>query len=452
MFVDLEKIELLDGLLCFNPYFMVLAVIVLGHFFYSWYKSYIETGWKLDVWHLTLFPSFILSCVIMYPFASSEMNFFATGTGYIQFSPYVEEAFFISLVGYFSMLLGKAYYIRRSHKFGRFNFLSNIVLTNICHSTVLYLWSLMCILFFVVSFYLSLREGMLFNGRGWFLTHPSYRFVGNFVTGIYVLCFSYIGMRLLSGMGRREDKYLLLGLFLSSIAWGSRSETFGPIFFLFSCWCYLNPTVSLKKILGVGVLIFVGVILLGVLRGQNGVQEDFLDAIALVGSNIFYGNSFSDVRDFAWMLSGFDGVYQMGITYISGFSSFLPSDIFPWRREYAMGVYTLELAGIPNITGEHPGLRGGPFFEMFFNFSYIGVIISGFVLGYLLERTDRGMRYYVEYERNVIKGYLVSLPYILFSTATITAGMFKIYVLIGFHLVSIFVEAFLHHKNKGRIL
>lgn len=441
MLIGLEKIEILDGLMVFNIWFLLLSLLIIGHFFYSWYASYRKTGWKLNVWHLQIFFGYVLPCVIMYPFCSSEMNFFTVGTAYVRFAPYVEEAFFISFVGYLSILFGKAIYVRLRHEYGRFGLLGNIVLTNIQHSSALYFWGIMCSLFFAVAFILSLREGMLFNGRGWFLLHPAYRPFGNFFTGIYALCFAYIGMRLLSGIGKKMDKFLLAGLFLLSITWGARSISFGPVVLLFCYWCYLTPTVSLKKIFGIGTAILFGVMLLGVLRGQGAVQEDFMRALAASGINIFYGNTFSDGRDFAWMLSGFDGVYQMGRTYIAGFFSFLPSDLFPWRREYALGPYTLNLAGIVNENGEHPGLRGGLFFETFFNFSYIGIVILGVLRGYLLAWADRGMRHYVEQDRSVIKGYIAGLPYFFLGIMMVSAGSFGIYVFLSFHLISLFINS-----------
>ena len=443
MFIGLDKTELLDGLVVFNIWFFLLSILIIGQFFYSWYASYRKTGWKLNVWHLQLFLGYILPCVIMYPFLSSEMNFFATGSAYIQFAPYVEEAFFISFIGYLSILLGRVVYIRVRHKYGKFRLPGKIILTNIEHSTALYLWSIMCILFFAVVFSLSLQEGLLFNGRAWFLTHPAYRPFGNFFTTIYALCFAYIGMRLLTGIGKTWDKYLLVGLFFLSLTWGARSITFGPVFLLFCYWCYLTPSVSLKKIFGIGTAILFCVMLLGALRAQTSIEGNFVSVLAISAINIFYGNTFSDGRDFAWMLSGFDGVYQMGRTYIAGLFSFLPSDLFPWRREFALGPYTLELAGIVNESGEHPGLRGGLFFETFFNFSYIGVIVLGGIRGYFLAWADQGMRYHVEYERNVIKGYIAGLPYFYFGSMMLSAAAFGIYVFLTFHLISLFINSVL---------
>ena len=446
MFVGLEKIELLDGFLSFNIWFFLLSLLIIGQFFYSWYTSYRKTGWKLDVWHLSLLLSYILPCVVLYPFFSSAMNFFTTGMAYARFAPYVEEAFFISFIGYLSILLGKAFYTKSRHPYGEFNLLGKIVLTNIQHDVVLYFWSALCVVFLIGAFFLAFQEGLLFNSRAWFLTHPTYRSVGNFMTGVYALTFSYIGMRLLSGMGRKWDKYLLLALFLLSLSWGARGLSFGSLVGLFFYWCYLNPSISLKKIFGVGIMILFGVMVLGVFRGQNGIQEDFINTIFAAGTDIFYGNTFSDGRDFAWMLSGFDGTYQMGKTYISGIFSFLPSDLFPWRREFAIGPYTLELAGIINETGEHPGLRGGLFYEVFFNFSYLGVVMLGGLYGYFLSWSDQGMRYYVKYERNVIKGYIAGLPILFLGTMMVSAGAFGLYIFIAFHLISLFINSLLARR------
>lgn len=447
MFVDLEKIELLDGLLYFNPYFLFLAIVIVAHFLLSWYSSYKKTGWKLDVWHITLFLAYILPCVIMYPFFASEMNALATGTAYIRIGQYVEEAFFISFVGYIAVLLGKIIYDSRRHSYKHLGLFGNIIVTNIRSGAIIYIWSLLCVIFFAVAFYLSLNSGMLFNGRGWFLTHPSYRFIANFMVGIYTLCFLYLGARLLMGIGTKWDKILLIIFPFCSIMWGSRSVLFGSLFILFCYWYYLHPSVSLKKIFLIGIGFIICVMFLGVLRGGGGIQESTGFTLLVAFFNMFYGNTFSDGRDFAWMLSGFDGNFQMGRTYISGLFSFLPSDLFSWRREYAMGIYTLELAGITNETGEHPGLRGGLFYELFFNFSYFGVVLGGLLIGYLLAWADRGMRYFVVNEKDVIKGYVVGLPYVLVLNSLNTAGMFKVYIVIGFHLLTLFANALLTRRR-----
>jgi len=448
MFVDLEKIELLDGLLYFNPYFLLLAILVVVHFFWSWYSSYKKTGWKLDVWHMSLFLVYVLPCVIMYPFFASEMNFLATGSAYVRIGQYIEEAFFISLVGYIAMIFGKIIYDSKQHSYGKIDMVGRIIVTNIRSGAIIYMWSLLCVIFFAVAFYLSLNSGMLFNGRGWFLTHPAYRFIANFMVVVYTLCFLYLGIRLLNGIGTKWDKILLIIFPFCSILWGSRSVLFGSLFLLFCYWYYLHPSVPMKKIFFTGIVFVICVMILGILRESGGTYDSSTTLLLSAFFNVFYGNTFSDGRDFAWILSGFNGDFQMGKTYISGIFSFLPSDLFPWRREYAIGIYTLDLAEIANDTGEHPGLRGGIFCELFLNFSYLGVVIGGSWMGYLLAWADRGMRYFVVNEKNIINGYVLGIPYFLLGNSFNSSGMFIVYVFCGFHLLTIFVNS-LFTGEKG---
>ena len=69
------------------------------------------------------------------------------------------------------------------------------------------------------------------------------------------------------------------------------------------------------------------------------------------------------------------------------------------------------------------------------------------MIGYLLAWADRGMRYFVVNEKDVIKGYVVGLPYVLVLNSLNTAGMFKVYIVIGFHLLTLFANALLTRRR-----
>ena len=132
------------------------------------------------------------------------------------------------------------------------------------------------------------------------------------------------------------------------------------------------------------IIVFVPIILLfgiglGVLRGGG-------DALSLSFINeILYGNNFSDIRDGAYILKGFEDSLNckhiLGKTYLASFLSFIPSSIFKFRYEWSWGRFTtLGLFGMTN----HFGLRGGNSLEGYINFGILGVLLCNFIQAYLL--------------------------------------------------------------------
>jgi oligosaccharide repeat unit polymerase len=113
------------------------------------------------------------------------------------------------------------------------------------------------------------------------------------------------------------------------------------------------------------------------------------NSVELFTGTLLYGNEFSDIRDFGWILTGWDGHYRQGITYVAALFSFIPSDIFTWRRENGM---VWQLTGPLGLMDQgHTGLRPGPFGESFINFGYLGVISMGLFLGTLSTLIDNGL-------------------------------------------------------------
>jgi hypothetical protein len=114
---------------------------------------------------------------------------------------------------------------------------------------------------------------------------------------------------------------------------------------------------------------------------------------AVVGGfaiNMFYGNSFSDTRDFAVILSFWDGHFFWGKTYLAGLLAFIPRALSSFRDTWAIGVVTATLAGFK--TTEHPGLRVGIFGEAYLNFGLPAVLLLGILIGATTRLVDLRMK------------------------------------------------------------
>jgi hypothetical protein len=161
-------------------------------------------------------------------------------------------------------------------------------------------------------------------------------------------------------------------------------------------------------------------------------QYNLFRTMATLGIKLFYGNNFSDLRDFAWVKSSWNGEYFLGRTQLAGLLAFIPSAVSSFRSEWNWGVVTTTLAGLdPTIT---PGLRTGAFGEMYFNFGLLGVLLAGFVNGYLIRRIHNSClaaaRTLPAYEaRFLTMAGLVTLG--LAGALLNTAGFFSFYITVA---------------------
>jgi hypothetical protein len=106
--------------------------------------------------------------------------------------------------------------------------------------------------------------------------------------------------------------------------------------------------------------------------------------------NIFFGNSFSDTRDFAVVLSFWDGHYFLGKTYLAGILAFVPRFLSSFRDVWSLGVVTATMAGLSPT--EHAGLRIGLFGESFLNFGLTAVLLLGIFVGACTRLIDLRMK------------------------------------------------------------
>ena len=154
---------------------------------------------------------------------------------------------------------------------------------------------------------------------------------------------------------------------------------------------------------------------------------------------VFYGNSFSDLRDFSWIYSVWHGVYFYGNTYLAAFMSFIPSSISPYRMEWSIGKVTAVMAGYN--PKKHPGLRPGMFGESFLNFGILGIISLGLLLGFSWKYLDFKIKEAAK-TGNIIESATAGIACMIISSLPITAGFFGIYVNIVVFLALYFLRLF----------
>jgi hypothetical protein len=197
------------------------------------------------------------------------------------------------------------------------------------------------------------------------------------------------------------------------------------------------------RVVPIGIVLLILALYLGDVRDG---QYNILRTIATTGIKLFYGNNFSDLRDFAWVRSYWDGTYYLGKTQLAGFLAFIPSVISTFRAEWNWGVVTTSIAGLDPLI--NPGLRAGVFGEMYFNFGLPGVLVAGFVYGYVIRRIHNASLAAAralspERARLSILAAMVTLN--LIGGLLNTAGFFGFYitvaVLAGLHLLDSMLRA-----------
>ncbi len=136
--------------------------------------------------------------------------------------------------------------------------------------------------------------------------------------------------------------------------------------------------------IGLGRILAFGFVLVVIALGLQAVRwgGSFGQGLAKAPYELVQGDTFSDFRDFSWLLTEFNRQghrHYMGKTIAAGYLGMLPSSISRFRQDYAWGRVS---AAIANLDPEkHFGLRPGPFGEWYFNFGWGGVIVQAMILG-----------------------------------------------------------------------
>ena len=163
---------------------------------------------------------------------------------------------------------------------------------------------------------------------------------------------------------------------------------------------------------------------------RAGGEIDLSLAITSFYGDFAYGNQFSDVRDFAWVLSGYDGQQLHGLSYLAGIASLFLSAESPLRAEYAIGRWTLWTAGLD--TNAHGGLRMPFFAELYFNFGMLGLAIVTPVLGWIaaaIVATTR--RYTITFGHSPAAELFCALLLFTARDVVFTSAMFRVFVVVA---------------------
>jgi oligosaccharide repeat unit polymerase len=412
----------------------LLDLFAISLFLLSYWRSCYRRGYRIDYWHLTLFMSVVFPNLLMLPLARSELNGIVLGADFQSVVAAVPAVFLISLVGYFSILLGGS--IWRLH--------TGLGLKNATMPVLRlpYRWSMMMmtsrhVLLFQAAICLSLQalilaiyfshDGIGFDLRRYTFDHPSLRPIALLATNYSIIIASYCLARYVD---TRERILLASTLLLAFglVFFGARSSIVG--IFLTVGICYLirlRTRVNLFRLFLLAAVSLGFVLYMGNVRaGQYSVGQFFAGLIFVV----FFGNTFSDLRDFAWVYSAWNHVFWSGKTYLAALFAFVPRFMSGFRDTWSVGVVTASMLGFdPQV---HPGVRPGIFGESYFNFGLLGVIGVGLMLGFVIRRVDTDVkRALANPNPSMMRAYASTTLLGIVGNLALSAGFSGVYVFIA---------------------
>jgi len=396
----------------------------------------------MDIWHFSLlYNLFVIH--IMLPFCRSDLNIVSLSPALLRNTQaHVTEAYLISAFGYAGILVGGELWrirlkIGLRATFARWMELpaqASLLLLNSKPLLILHGIVAVAIIMGVLAYYFKV-DGFGFNLRGLLLVMPALRPIAQFTAFYSVLVGSYALVRFV--VYREKVMLLVTALITIGLLFFGERANLAAIVMLLVIGTFIRMGRKLRIIwifAGVTIALFF-VFLLDGLRNPNFSLAAVFGGIAI---SMFYGNSFSDTRDFALILSFWDGHYFLGKTYLAGLIAFVPRFLSSFRDTWAIGVVTATMAGFS--PKEHPGLRVGIFGEAYLNFGLLGVLPLSLAIGSVVRLIDMRMKQSVALlpRKNirVFSYYLMTLPIGVAENSSLASSFYSIMLILGLSWVA----------------
>jgi oligosaccharide repeat unit polymerase len=379
---------------------------------------------------------FFLPILLQYPFTFSPAN--AIGMGLPAFEAYqsqVDRALFISVAGMAAFAASFSVLPKQPRANAPTLFIAR-ALSAWSHPGILWASALAVIALFLLLSVAGLlgAEGM----RNRALETPVLRPIYNVAATILPLLIAIV---MLAASERRRIALWVLAIVLlvPALLTGSRGVAFGGVMtYALTVLGYRSlrhelPAGRLIKALPIAALVLFLAFYLGDVRVG---QYNILVTAANAGIALFYGNNFSDLRDFAWILGYWDGEQFGGRTQLAGLLGFMPAVLSPFRTYWGWGRVSTDIVGLSmrEVDTAHGGLRPGAFGELYLNFGLVGVVLGGLLLGYFTVRLYAATRDAVErygpFEAKLVILAAFTALNLVFSLY-VTAGFFAVYVVLG---------------------
>jgi oligosaccharide repeat unit polymerase len=416
-----------------------LDLLAISLFAISYYRNCYRRGYRIDFWHTQLFLACVFPNMIMLPFARSELNAVVLGRDFAAVIAVLPAIFLLTLLGYFAILAGGGFWRLRVGLGMRkaatrlLDTVPRCSMMLMSSRSLLVFQSLLCGLLqgLILIVYFA-HNGFGFDLRSYTFSHPELRPPALLASNYSVIIASHCVARYID----KKEKVLLacaLLLTFGLVFFGARSSLLAIYVNILLCYMIkLRARISLIRLVGtISIIIVVGLYLGSVRAGQYSLGEFF----GVLASLLLFGDTFSDLRDFAWVYAKWDHVFWAGKTYLAALTSFIPRVASQFRDAWGLGAATATTVGFdPQV---HPGLRPGVFGEGFFNFGWLGVILVGIMLGIVVRRVDIDVKRALSApDPSMMKAFASSQLLSVAGSLAITAGFSGLYILGGIYLFS----------------
>ncbi len=401
---------------------------------------------------------FVLPILLQYPFVFSANNIRTIGmVGYRQSASAVNWAFTITLWGMIWFSVPFIFKVRS---------LFFISMAGEMYRSVLILKQNWVLLFFIMIILadsillykaINLPIGSLIASggfRGAMMANPALKHLTAIIFALTAYIQSILIFKIIYSRHWRIFWALAVGLVTCiGLLSGTRSAAlYGIVLFVASFYSVksfkgsiTNPLKSFFTLLLIALSLVTSAFVFGFFRSDDMPVWSFL--FNKIMFSFFYGNNFSDLRDFSWILGGFNGHFLFGKSF---FSDMLPGSLLPkYLEAWKWAIITKPFDHIDTVG--FPGLRPTLFGEWYLNFGLPGVAVEGFVMGLLARSTD----IYIATMSKTLSNYhalLASLSgfltfYILMNFF-ISSGFYTVYIVLAVLIFLRIVAAACRNDNK----
>jgi oligosaccharide repeat unit polymerase len=367
-----------------------IDLLLLLLFLVAYYRNCYRYGYRIDFWNFQVLLLCVIPAMAMLPFERDDLNAIIVGRDLPRIIEAMPRVFLITSTGFLALYLGGNLWrlqlgigMRRSTQKVLKVFPRTSLMIMSSRSVLIGLSTIcLCLQAIMLSLYFS-TAGFGFDLRAYTFLNPGIRPFVLITSSMTVVVASHCFARYVD----TKERILLVCTLLAAtglLFFGQRTNI--ALIFINVGLCYIiklkNKVSILRIVLMVAVAITAGFYLSSLRDGQYSLGLFF----AGLGFMAFYGNTFCDMRDFAWIYSNWDHHLWLGRTYMAGVAMFVPRSASGFREKWVLGVATNSTVGIDNEL--HPGLKPGLFGESFFNFGWAGSIATGIIFGLILRRVD----------------------------------------------------------------
>jgi len=418
-----------------------LDCLAIAGFAISYYRKCYCRGYRIDFWYAQVFLLCVFPNMLMLPFAKSELNVLVLGRDLNAVTAALPIIFLITMVGYLAVLSGSGLW-RLQLGCGLRDTAAKVLdavprcsMMLMSSRSVLIFQSALCLALqaMILAIYFS-QSGFAFDLRGFTFANPSLRPVALVISNYSIIIASHCLARYID---KKERILLACTLLLTCglVFFGARGNILAIYMNVLICYVVmLRRKISLLRVISFAAIILAFAFYLGNARAGEYSVSGLAGSIFFL---LFYGNNFSDLRDFAWVYSAWDHVLWGGKTYVAALLAFIPRFASHFRDTWGLGVATASTVGFdPQV---HPGVRPGAFGEGFFNFGLFGVVAVGLLLGIVSRRVDNEVkRAFASTEPSMMKAFSSTMLLGVAGAFAVSAGFSGVYVLAGVYLFSWF--------------